>query len=76
MLKNIVLASLLALSMTSAQAGLWDSLSGAFKETIEAKAAYTVEASGSNIRVYEWETPTGKHCILAATSNSSSLQCF
>lgn len=70
----IALSVGIAFTAPNVNAGLWDVVSGMTKETVKS-VAYTVEASGSNLRVYEWETPTGKICTSVISSKSISLDC-
>ena len=74
MKKLLLLALLIPLS---ASAGLWDSVSGAFKKTIE-PVAYAVAASGSNIRVYEWELQGNPNvtCVYIATETDARSHCY
>lgn len=45
--------------------------SGALKETVESQA-YAVPASGTNLRVYEWTTKSGMHCVGVYSLKSDS----
>ena len=43
--------------------------SGAMKETVESRQ-YAVEASGTNLRVYEWTNKAGKNCTAVFSQQS------
>jgi len=36
---------------------------------------YEIETSGANLRVYEWETPTGKVCTSVISSKGIAMDC-
>ena len=55
-------------------AGTWDVLSGFLKESVK-PVEYEVETSGANLRVYEWETPTGKICTSVISSKGIAMDC-
>jgi hypothetical protein len=81
-MKQTVLTVLLTLTVTfggfygAAQAGLWESVSGAFADTVESKL-FAVEAQGKNIRGYIFDNPAnpGHFCIVSASSNGGGLSC-
>ena len=73
-MKKVILTAILALSLSSAQAGLWDELSSMTKKEVKT-IAYTIDTSGTNIRVYEWETPTGKICTWVISSRRQDMHC-
>jgi len=70
------IASTVLITSVPAQAGLWESVSGAFADTVESKI-FAIEAQGNNIRGYIFENPAnpGKFCIASASSNGSGLSC-
>lgn len=72
-MKNSIGIVLMILSMNS-YAGAWDVISGFAKDSIK-PVAYEIETSGSNLRVYEWETPTGKVCTSVISSKGISMDC-
>ncbi len=72
-MKKFVLITLLMVS-SNVVAGTWDVLSGFIKDSVE-PVAYVVETSGSNLRVYEWETPTGKVCTSVISSLGIAMDC-
>ena len=81
-MKKTILTVLLTLTVSAgivaggAQAGVWETVSGAFSETVESKL-FAIEAQGNNIRGYIFENPAnpGKMCIASASSNGSGLSC-
>ena len=72
-MKKFFMVGLLSLSF-AASAGTWDVLSGFLKESVK-PVEYEVETSGSNLRVYEWETPTGKVCTSVISSKGIAMDC-
>ena len=68
----LFLAMLLASSHVNA--GAWDVISGFVKDSVK-PVEYVVETSGSNLRVYEWETPTGKICTSVISSKGIAMDC-
>ena len=73
-MKKTIIASALALLSASASAGTWDVLSGFLKESVK-PVEYEVSTSGANLRVYEWETPTGKVCTSVISSKGIAMDC-
>lgn len=65
---------ILMLVGSSAYAGTWDVISGFTKKSID-PVAYELSTSGANLRVYEWETPTGKVCTSVISSKGIAVDC-
>jgi len=75
LLTVLALSAALAVTAPNVNAGLWDVVSGMTKETVKS-TAYTVEASGANLRVYEWETKTDKICTAVISDDKGiALDC-
>ena len=72
-MKKLLFISIMMMSI-SVSAGTWDVLSGFMKDSVK-PVEYEVETSGSNLRVYEWETPTGKVCTSVISSKGIAMDC-
>lgn len=72
MKRLILIVSLMFASHVNA--GTWDVLSGFVKDSID-PVEYEVSTSGANLRVYEWETPTGKVCTSVISSKGIAMDC-
>lgn len=61
----IVVAAMLCLGSSMAFAWSFSEMAGAFKDSIEPSAEYTIATSGTNIRAYEWpmQSAPGYICI-------------
>ncbi len=67
-----------AVYIGQADAGLWEKLSTMDLPTKKPTSAYLVEASGWNVRVYEF-TPEGNKnyvCVFIAGSKKAGASCF
>lgn len=65
---------LFVLAPINAYSGTWDVISGFMKEAVK-PVEYEVATSGANLRVYEWETPTGKVCTSVISSKGIAMDC-
>lgn len=73
-MKKVSVMMLLMFCVSAAHAGTWDVLSGFLKESVK-PVEYEVSTSGANLRVYEWETPTGKICTSVISSKGIAMDC-
>lgn len=82
MKKNILGAILLGILSTSVlNAGMWSTATSLLKEEVKPTAAYTLDTSGYNPRVYEFFTKDKRmKCVVIFSSSSKSsnptMQCI
>ena len=72
-MKKIMMMSFMLMSF-NAYSGTWDVISGFIKDSVK-PVEYEVSTSGANLRVYEWETPTGKVCTSVVSSKGIAMDC-
>jgi len=82
MKKIILMITMLVITVTSVNAGMWSMVSGMAMKEIKPQAAYTVDTAGVNPRVYEFDTKVApiRHCVVLIASSSKmaapTMQCY
>ncbi len=72
------MVAVMLLISTSAHAGLWEKMTTLGQPTIKPESEYLVEASGWNLRVYEWTPPENRNirCFFAAGEQKGGAACY
>lgn len=77
MYKLVIALALLGVT-AQVHAGLWEKVTTMGNKTTKPTAQYNVEASGWNIRIYEWQPEDNPNvrCVFAGGSSKGGVSCY